>query len=126
MPHRPQGIGAAIVDGDGSPRPRGIADTFEVAVVAEVPQPLPGFPIETEHAFRRVGLRLEVRNIDAAGGHGRAAEPAANLGTPANGDLRAGELLDNAGFFPHVVASRAAPLGPIVGQELAAAYRQTD
>ena len=106
--------------------PRRVPDIFVGAVVGEAPQAAARLPIEAVDPFRLTWLGLPVGDVDAAFGHGRAAIAAADADTPADGKLRAGELVDNAGFLPHAIASWATPLGPIVAHELTTARRQTD
>ena len=108
------------------PRPRHVADVLVGAVVGEGPQAAARFPIEAMDPFRRLRLGLQIGDVHAAFGHGRAAVAAADGGAPADGKLGGGELFDNAGFLPHAVASRTAPLRPIVAHELTTACRQTD
>jgi hypothetical protein len=83
-------------------------------------------PIKTVDAFRLTWLDLPVSDVYAAFGHGWATIAAADSDTPTQRKLRAGELVDNAGFSPHIIASWATPLRPIVAHELTTARRQTD
>ena len=126
MPHGPQGIGTAIVDGDAGPRPSRVPYIFVGAVVGEAPQAVARLPIKAVDPFRLTWIGLPVGDVYAAFGHGRAAIAAADADTPADRKLRAGELVHNAGFPPHAVASWATPLGPIVAHELTTARRQAD
>ena len=126
MPHRSQGVGTALVDGDAGPRPRHVPDVLIGAVVAEVPQAMARLPIEAVDPFRRAWLGLPVGDIDAAVGHGRPAVSAADAGPPANGKLGGRELFDNAGFPPHAIAGRATPLRPIVAHQGTTAHGQAD
>ena len=108
------------------PRPRRVSDVLVIAVVAEVPQAVARLPIEAQDPFRLTWIGLPVGDVHAAFGHGRAAVAAADGGPPADRNLGGGELLHDAGFLPHAIASWTAPLGPIVAHELTAARRQTD
>ena len=115
MPHRPQGVSEAIVNGNCR---AGTCNIFNsvLAIVRVGPDQFSRFPRKTVNPFHLFRFRKTVSNVDAPVCDAGAAIAATDGHSPADRDLGSVKRFQYPGFAPDSVPCRSSPLRPFVGQ----------